>query len=52
MHFCGSAIFGAVSVLKDRHTVVLEVNSATLFLCQDTMGCEYYLVSCALQTLT
>ena len=52
MHFCGSAIFGAVSVLKDRHTVVLEVNSAILFLCQDAMGCEYYLVSCALQTLT
>ena len=52
MHFCGSAIFGAVSVLKDRHTVVLEANSATLFLFQDTMGCEYFLVSCALQTLT
>ena len=52
MHFCGSAIFGAVSVLNERHTVVLEVNSAALFLFQDTLKCEYYLVSCALQRLT
>ena len=52
MHFCGSAIFSAVSILNERHIVVLEVNSAALFLFQDTLKCEYYLVSCALQRLT
>ena len=37
---------------KRENTVVLEVNSAALFLFQDTLKCEYYLVSCALQRLT
>ena len=32
MHFCGSEFFGAVSVLNDRLTVVLQVNSATYIL--------------------
>ena len=51
-HFCGSEIFGAVSVRNDRHTIVLQVNSATYILSKILWGGNVIWLAVLYKTLT